>query len=117
MNYHFTTMKAHILLTGGKVAELIGSEGLRINSEDPFKGNMDAARLESLIRQHGADKIPFVRLEAGTNLIGGQPFSLENMRQIRRVCDTFGVMIVLDASLLADNLYFMKNPRGKLQKK
>ena len=47
-------------------------------------------------------------MEAGTNLIGGQPFSLENMHEVRKVCDEYGIMLVLDASLLADNLYFIK---------
>ena len=108
MNYHFTTTKAHIVLNGGRVEEIFIDEALEVTSSHPFKGNMDITKLEQLIEQHGADKIPFVRLEAGTNLIGGQPHSLENMREIRRVCDQAGLLLVLDASLLADNLYFIK---------
>ncbi|MCF7981219.1 MAG: tryptophanase [Pseudomonadales bacterium] len=108
MNYHFTTTKAHIVLNGGRVEEIFIDEALQVTSNNPFKGNMDIEKLEALIEQHGADKIPFVRLEAGTNLIGGQPHSLENMRQIRRVCDQAGLLLVLDASLLADNLHFIK---------
>lgn len=108
MNYHFTTTKAHIVLNGGTVAELFIDEALQITSDNPFKGNIDIGKLTAFIEKHGADKIPFVRLEAGTNLIGGQPFSLENMREVRNVCDHAGIMMVLDASLLADNLYFIK---------
>ncbi len=108
MNYHFTTTQAHIVLNGGSVEEIIIDEGLNVNSDHPFKGNMDTDKLRGLIETHGAEKIAFVRLEAGTNLIGGQPFSLENMREVRKICDEFGVMIILDASLLADNLYFIK---------
>ncbi len=108
MNFHFTTSKAHIVLNGGSVEELIIDEGMHITSDYPFKGNMDIAKLRELIQKLGAEKIPFVRLEAGTNLIGGQPLSLENMREVRRVCDEFGIMMVLDASLLADNLYFIR---------
>ena len=108
MNFHFTTTKSHIVLNGGRVEEIVIPEGLVIESDYPFKGNTDIPRLRALIEENGADKIAYVRLEAGTNLIGGQPFSLENMRQVREVCDQFGVMLVLDASLLADNLYFMK---------
>lgn len=108
MNYHFTTTKAHIVLNGGVVEEIFVDEALQVESSNPFKGNMDIAKLEALIEKHGADKIPFVRLETGTNLIGGQPHSLENMREIRRVCDQAGLMLVLDASLLADNLHFIK---------
>lgn len=108
MNYHFTTTKAHIVLNGGSVEELISEEGLRTTSDNPFKGNLDVNKLRDLINKVGADKIPFVRLEAGTNLIGGQPFSLENMREVRKVCDEYGILLVLDASLLADNLHFIK---------
>lgn len=108
MNYHFTTTKSHITLNGGRVEEVYIDEALNITSNHPFKGNIDIRKLVELIKKEGADNIPFVRMEAGTNLIGGQPFSLENMRQVRKVCDEYGIMLILDASLLADNLYFIK---------
>ncbi len=108
MNYHFTTTRAHIQLRGGSVEEIITSDGLNIQSDKPFKGNMDIGLLEGLIEKHGAEKIAFVRLEAGTNLIGGQPVSLKNMKEVRKVCDKHGIMLVMDSSLLADNLYFIK---------
>ena len=108
MNYHFTTTKAHIVLNGGSVEEIIADEGLEVTSDRPFKGDMDVAKLEGLVATHGADKIAFVRMEAGTNLIGGQPISLANLAAIRAVCDRNGLLLVLDASLLADNLYFIK---------
>jgi tryptophanase len=108
MNYHFTTTKAHIVLNGGAVEEIITEAGLQVTSDLPFKGDMDIAKLEGLAKTHGADKIAFVRMEAGTNLIGGQPFSLKNLTDIRKVCDQYGMILILDASLLADNLYFIK---------
>lgn len=108
MNYHFTTTKAHIVVNGGAVEELVKDEGLAVTSDLPFKGDMDVGKLEALVKKNGADKIAFVRVEAGTNLIGGQPVSLANMAEIRKVCDKYGLLLVLDASLLADNLYFMK---------
>jgi tyrosine phenol-lyase len=108
MNYHFTTSKAHVVLQGGSVEEILIDEGLNLVSDYPFKGNIDIAKFRALIAKHGAAKIPFIRLEAGTNLIGGQPFSLENMVEVRKICDESGIRLVLDASLLADNLYFIK---------
>lgn len=108
MNFHFTTTKAHITRLGGSVEELIIKEGLEPVSDLPFKGNFDIERLRALIEEKGADKISFVRIEAGTNLIGGQPVSLENMRQVSKVCKEYGIILVLDASLLQDNLYFIK---------
>lgn len=108
MNYHFTTTKAHITLNGGSIEELVAEEGLEVVSVHPFKGNMDIAKLRAVIDNHGATQIAFVRMEAGTNLIGGQPFSLQNLADVRQVCDEHGLLLVLDASLLADNLYFVK---------
>lgn len=108
MNYHFTTTKAHIGLNGGVVDEILYEEGLEVTSENPFKGNMDPEQLKKLIAEVGVDHIPMVRMEAGTNLIGGQPFSIANLREISRISRENGIPLVLDASLLADNLYFIK---------
>jgi tyrosine phenol-lyase len=108
MNYHFTTSKAHISVNGGVVEELIIDEGLAVTSAHPFKGDIDIAKLEASIARNGADNIAYIRIETGTNLIGGQPHSLENLRQVRKVCDLHGILLVFDASLLADNLYFIK---------
>ncbi|MBL3567731.1 tryptophanase, partial [Rhodovulum sulfidophilum] len=106
MNYHFTTTKAHIVLNGGSVEEIIHARGLEVTSDEPFKGDMDVAALERLVAEHGAERIAFVRVEAGTNLIGGQPVSLANLQEVRAACDRHGLTLVYDASLMADNLYF-----------
>jgi len=108
MNYHFTTTKAHINLQGGKVLEIHYPEALIVESNNPFKGNMSPELLKKAIDEYGVDKISFVRMEAGTNLIGGQPFSLANLKEIYKICKQHNILLVLDASLLADNLYFIK---------
>ena len=115
MNYHFTTTRAHIMRNGGTVEEVISDAGIEVSSSHPFKGNVDIAKLAALIQQHGSERIAFVRMEAGTNLIGGQPFSLENLGEVRRLCDQHGILLVLDASLLADNLYFIKQREAACQ--
>lgn len=107
-NYHFTTTKAHILRNGGELVEALADESLEVTSDLKFKGNMDLKILEDTIKERGAENIAFVRMEAGTNLIGGQPFSLQNMKDVRAICDKYGVMLLMDASLLGDNLYFIK---------
>ena len=107
MNYHFTTTKAHITRLGGYVEELVIDEGVRITSDYPFKGNFDLEKLEKLFKEKG-DRIPFVRIEAGTNLIGGQPLSLENIEAVADIVHKYGKLVVMDASLLQDNLYFIK---------
>ncbi len=108
MNYHFTTTKAHMELNGGEIYEIYTDEALKINSDHPFKGNIDIDKLKSLISKYGKGKIPFIRLEASTNLIGGQPFSIENMRAVRKIADEHGIMMVLDASLIGENAWFIK---------
>jgi tyrosine phenol-lyase len=108
MNYHFTTTKAHMELNGGTIFEIYTDEALKIKSNFPFKGNMDTSKLKDLIARYGKEKFPFIRLEASTNLIGGQPFSIQNMRDVKKVADENGIMIVLDASLIGENAYFIK---------
>ncbi len=108
MNYHFTTTKAHIEINGGTLHEIYGDDALQIKSDKPFKGNIDIAKLRHVIETKGKDNIPFIRMEASTNLIGGQPYSMENMRQVKRVAEEFGLMLVLDASLIGENAYFIK---------
>ena len=108
MNYHFTTTKAHITLCGGNVVELYKKEAMDVVSSCPFKGNMDIAKLEACIQENGVENIPFIRMEASTNLIGGQPFSISNLMDVRRVADKYGIMLVLDASLLGENAYLVK---------
>ena len=108
MNYHFTTTKAHMELNGGTVLEIYTDEALKIKSNHPFKGNIDIAKLNKVIEDYGKEHVPFIRMEASTNLIGGQPFSIQNMRDVKKVADKHGIFIVLDASLIGENAYFVK---------
>ncbi len=108
MNFHFTTTKAHITRMGGSVIELVSAKGLEPQNDESFKGNFDIPQLNEVIKDLGPKNIAFVRIEAGTNLIGGQPVSLENMLEVAQICKDNGILSILDASLLQDNLYFMK---------
>lgn len=108
MNYHFTTSKAHVTRLGGRVEELVRDEGLITKSNLPFKGNIDLDKVKACIEKEGAENIAYLRIEAGTNLIGGQPISYENMKAATELAKKYGIMTVLDASLLQDNLYFNK---------
>ena len=108
MNYHFTTTKAHIMECGGEVIECHLDEAIATTSNNQFKGDMDLVKLEHEIKKHGKDKVAFVRIELGTNLIGGQPVSLQNIKEVRKICDKHNLLLVMDSSLLSDNLYFIK---------
>jgi tyrosine phenol-lyase len=108
MNYHFTTTKAHMEINGGTVLEIYTDEALKIKSSNPFKGNIDIEKLKKVVKDYGKEHIPFIRMEASTNLIGGQPFSIKNMREVKAIADANGIIIVLDASLIGENAYFIK---------
>lgn len=107
-NYHFTTTKAHIELQGMQVLEIYYDEALKTESSNPFKGNMDPNKLKNVIEKFGKDKIGFVRMEATTNLIGGQPFSMKNLKEIKQICVENGLMLVLDGSLISENAYLIR---------
>lgn len=107
MNYHFTTAMAHITDKGGQIAELLYDEAYVIDSDHPFKGNMNIEKLEEVIKYHGPKNIPFIRMEASTNLIGGQPFSVQNLRDVRALADKYNIRLVLDASLLGENAFLV----------
>jgi len=108
MNYHFTTTRAHFELAGGKVLELFTDEAMNTQSSVPFRGNLDVKKFEAAIKEHGAAKFPFVRMEATTNLIGGQPFSLKNLREVKEMASKYGIPVVFDGSLISENAYFIK---------
>ena len=117
MNYHFTTSKAHVTRLGARVEELIKDEGLIMKSNLPFKGNINLDKVRACIEREGADNIPYIRIEAGTNLIGGQPVSYENMKAVTDLAKEYGITTILDASLLQDNLYFIKTREESMKDK
>jgi tryptophanase len=106
-NYHFTTTKAHIELQGMQVLEIYYDDALKTESMNQFKGNMDPSKLKNIIMKYGKDKIGFVRMEATTNLIGGQPFSMANLKEIRQICNENQLLMVMDGSLLCENAYLI----------
>jgi tyrosine phenol-lyase len=108
MNYHFTTSKAHVDLAGGKVLEIFGDDALQPVSDNPFKGNMDLKKFEAAVKQYGREHISYVRMEATTNLIGGQPFSIQNLREVRAMASKFNIPLVFDGSLISENAYFIQ---------
>jgi tyrosine phenol-lyase len=108
MNYHFTTSKAHFEMQGGKVVEIFRDDALETTSDNPFKGNIDLDKLQANIAEYGAERVSFVRMEATTNLIGGQPFSLANLKDVREISKKHGIPLVIDCSLISENAYMIQ---------
>ena len=108
MNYHFTTTKVHFELAGATVLEIYIDEAINTQSKHPFKGSLDPQKFRDVIKKYGREKIPFVRMEATANLLGGQPFSLDNLREIRKIANEHGIPLVFDGSLIQEAAYFIK---------
>jgi len=93
---------------GAEAVDLVIDEGLDPHSHHPFKGNIDLEKLERLIEEKGADRIPLVILTITNNSGGGQPVSLENIRETKELLSRYGIPLVLDAARYAENSYFVK---------
>ncbi len=107
-NMYFTTTRLHQELAGGTFADVIIDEAHDPEDEHPFKGNVDLGKLEDLIKKHGADRIPYVSIATAVNMAGGQPLSLENLRQVRELTQKHGIPIIHDMTRVAENAYFIK---------
>lgn len=107
-NMYFTTTRLHQELAGGQFRDIIIDEAHDPASLHPFKGNVDLEKLEKLIRQHGAEKIPYVCIATTVNMAGGQPISIENLRQVRELTARHGIRIIHDMTRVAENAYFIQ---------
>ncbi len=107
-NTHFDTTRANCEFVGAEALDLPIPEAAEPGRVLPFKGNMDVERLERLIAEKGAKRVPLVMLTITNNSGGGQPVSLGNMRAVRAVCRKHGIPLYLDACRFAENAYFIK---------
>lgn len=107
-NMYFTTTRAHQELQGGSFVDIIIDEAHDAQKVHPFKGNVDLKKLEALISKVGAKRIPYICIAATVNMAGGQPISLENMRQVHALAKKHGILVMLDATRAMENAYFIK---------
>jgi tryptophanase len=107
-NTHFDTTRANIEYSGAIGVDLVIEEGKNPKSEHPFKGNMDIEKLESFIREKGAENIPLCMITITNNSGGGQPVSMDNIKQTKNICMKYGIPLFIDACRFAENAYFIK---------
>lgn len=107
-NMHFDTTRAHVELAGGRAIDCVVKEALDPSLRIPFKGNMDVERLEQLIEQYGPENVGIVVMTITNNSAGGQPVSVQNMRDTAAVCKKYGIKLCIDAARFAENAYFIK---------
>jgi len=107
-NMYFTTTRLHQELAGGTFVDVIIDEAHDPANEHPFKGNVDLAKLQKVVEEVGAKKIPYVCIAGTVNMAGGQPQSMANLRALRELCNRHGIKIVLDATRAVENAYFIQ---------
>ncbi len=108
-NMYFTTTRLHQELAGATFHDVIVDEAHDPSADHPFKGNVDVKKLQALIDAHGAEKIPYVSVAVTVNMAGGQPVSMNNLKDVHALCKRHGIRVVLDATRALENAHFIKH--------
>ena len=107
-NSHFDTTKGHIEFRKATAVDCTIDEAKDTQLEHPFKGNLDIAKLEDVLKTTPKEKIPMIIVTVTNNTSGGQPVSMENMRSVRQMADKYGIRVIYDSARFAENAYFIK---------
>ncbi|HEY5949330.1 MAG TPA: tyrosine phenol-lyase [Kofleriaceae bacterium] len=107
-NMYFTTTRHHQEEAGGTFVDVVVPEAHDPSNTAPFKGNIDLRALSDLIERVGPKRIPYVCVAATVNMAGGQPISMENLRDVRKLTQPLGIRIFLDATRAVENAWFIQ---------
>jgi tyrosine phenol-lyase len=107
-NMYFTTTRLHQELAGGTFVDVIVDEAHDPGSTFQFKGNVDINKLDRLVKEVGAERVPYISLEGNVNMAGGQPFSMANLKELHAYCRKHGIPIMLDATRTIENAWFIR---------
>ncbi len=107
-NSHFDTTKGHIEFRKAHAIDCTIDEAADTQLEVPFKGNLDPAKLEKVLKETPKERIPAVVLTVTNNTAGGQPVSMANIREVSELCHRYGVRLQIDSARFAENAYFIK---------
>ena len=115
-NSHFDTTKGHIESRKAFAIDCTVDEAKNTQLEVPFKGNVDPKKLDACLAEH-ADKVPFIIVTNTNNTAGGQPLSMQNLREVRQIADKYGKKVIFDSARFAENAYFIKTRENGYQDK
>ncbi len=107
-NAHFDTTKGHIEYRKASAIDCTINEAFDTSVYHPFKGNVDLNKLETVFKENPREKIPMVVVTITCNTAGGQPVSMENMREVKNLAQKYGVPVIFDSARFAENAYFIK---------
>ena len=107
-NMYFTTTRLHQELAGGTFVDVIIDEAHDSESNFRFKGNISLEKLQKVIDEKGAENIPYVCMATTVNMAGGQPISLQNLKEVRNLTNKYGIRIVHDMTRVAENAYMIQ---------
>lgn len=107
-NMFFDTTRAHVELCGARAIDCVVAEAKDPSKRAPFKGNMDVAKMEEIILAHGAENVGLVVMTITNNSAGGQPVSVQNLRDVAAICKKYNIPLNIDAARYAENAYFIK---------
>ncbi|MBG9796617.1 tryptophanase [Brevibacillus laterosporus] len=116
-NWHFDTTRAHVELAGGKAIDLVTDEALDTNTYHAFKGNIDIEKARKVIEETGKENIALLIITITNNSAGGQPVSMENIKQASALAKEYGLRFLLDAARFSENAYFIKQREAGYQQK
>ncbi|MGM0445961.1 MAG: tryptophanase [Bacillota bacterium] len=112
-NMHFDTTKAHVEIAGGKAKNFVIDEALDTDKYHPFKGNFDLEKMEDFIKTKGKDKISMIIITITCNSAGGQPVSMENIKEVNKIAEKYDLPLIMDAARFAENAFFIKSRTQK----
>jgi len=107
-NAHFDTTKGHIEFRKARAIDCTIDEASDTSLDHPFKGNVDPKKLEKVLKEVGTERIPMIIVTVTCNSTGGQPVSMQNLREVRSVADKYGIPVIFDSARFAENAYFIK---------
>ncbi|CVK20864.1 MULTISPECIES: tyrosine phenol-lyase [Sporomusa] len=116
-NMYFTTTRAHQEMNGASFADVIIDEAHDSQADHPFKGNIDLNKFQSLIDRVGAENIPYICVAVTVNLAGGQPVSMQNLREVSALAHKHNIKVMFDATRCVENAYFIREREEGYQEK